>query len=939
MPGFASTDDSQSITPGRNLTLEGDFSETIIAEEPIGHSRTTWEIKAFPGSHDVMQLTSGAWSMKPLQDVTANITEVTDPTNSVIQGSDPILGMTTALGVNPVTINKPPTNLPGATTGGSPNLAIANNFYEKTIPPETNWDGQVIASDATGFPGPTLPSANIVMDRIAYSNGSLGENIGTLFRFKDYGNQLQSPDFIGTFYFGGPNFAASPVMGPVARQGGEYCIAITGDGVLRCFVRMPVNDGSVQWIEFAESRYAEPHRVAGYSHSIMILPHIGPGKRYLEIRSGITDNNAPMQLNNNPYIGPHVPGRFTLIDLLRVIADIASITIFKNALKAVLSMKNATGQGQVRVDGRRDNRFRWQASRLTYPPNGLLVDGPFPVPGGSSNLAPLKMRYITSQIPNPPGNLDPNMTPVLYDATTLAPLTPTAESGFGWANFTPNPGMTAYYAQFIFGSGNGDRTRSGLLWSYSVSRDGQIVTRRAPQWTTSVIQASTESGGKDPEAHIARAEIADKQNILKKLKRRGDVPMRFFTTYTTPNASTGTIELYRGYANRTDGKRMGVTTGLGWGAGSARNYPNPYWNMFDIQFIHYIKRLMTAQSQARVNLASDPNPQIVPTIDGGFTPYKVTDMIRQAINWSGFPFTAIDVPDAGLRFWPIPGDSEDSLFLEPYTPLGPVILQWLQDYLGWFLVWDGNAGTGPGMWRVKPPPLPDTNGNYTPLWTFVEDTSAGKMPLRQQSYPAATSPIIHGTLHERRVAAEGNFVTVYGIVSRQQGDARLLVQSARNTVSSDYVDPLTGVLQTTEDPNHPDSLGTVQPIVVIDPGLNTPEAIDWGTRREYDAACHTLQIFSFQAPLWFLTDTASQKTVVTQNTDGSNKYALSPAYRTLGDGSIQQRPLMIMDPVIVPVDGVPTTCFVTNVQLSNELKDRNQLMIVEAQAANPVLAV
>lgn len=116
-------------TPGRKLTLQFDFSEVILGELPFAMGRRTFEIQAMPGSQNVKQLANGGWTLKSLQEEASNVQEVTDSTGSTIRQSQ----MTTDPSVVEVPTQRPATDLPGATTGSSPNIAQGGFFQEKQV--------------------------------------------------------------------------------------------------------------------------------------------------------------------------------------------------------------------------------------------------------------------------------------------------------------------------------------------------------------------------------------------------------------------------------------------------------------------------------------------------------------------------------------------------------------------------------------------------------------------------------------------------------------------------------------------------------------------------------------------------------------------------------------------------------------------------------------
>lgn len=913
---------------GRSVLLECDFSETVLSENALAAARERWEIKAQAGSVNVLQLPSGAWSITPIQDTLSNITEIADPTNSVLRAAN----FTFPLGYVEVPITGPDTDIVGATTGASGSLATGNYQFERRPTAGADWSAFNLPVDAAAFPPPTLPSANYPMLRAGVANATDARpDTGWLVRFKEWFSEQSHPDSIFTFYHGGTNI--SPV-------GGEYAHSFRGDGTAIVYARVPNASNVLGWKQIDRFRYAPPHQVSGHQHDIYIHPHIGPQGRYLSFRSGLVDAAPPASSNRSGLMAAPSQPRSHHTSLIYVLPTVAESTLLQERFRAI---QHAAGPGHVRFDLRQNSRARVQVARLTYPNAGTLVEGPFPVPlGAIAGHNNLTLRWTATTQPAPygrPAVEGSTVTGQLYDTATGTPLS-LVTNGPNYAVFTPVAGALSYYIVWTLESTQ-DRLQTPLLWSWRCTKDGSYTTTRAPLWSTPVVAMSAQGAGKDPTAESAECSIEDPANALDKLHVRGDVPARLITTYKTPadgSTPTGRVELARGFINRAEAERQGSIEAQGFsGRGASRVFPDPNWHSFGCQFIPYYKRIIKGRSPGRVNLIDDPDPTLNRGADGMPIPYKVTTMLRAALGWCGFRPEQIDVPDAAIRFWPQPGDSEDSLFLEPLTEMGPVHLQWLRDYLGWFLVWDGNAGSDPGMWRVRPPTLPDGAGHYANVWTFVDGPATGRASMQQQSYAAAQGPLIRGTFRHWTVPAEGNLVMGVGMTGGNGQDVRQLVQTARNQVSADWWDTTTGTLRLTADWTHPDYLGTVQLIDIEDAGLNTQDSLNWLVRRGYDASCHTLQMFSFQAPLWFIADSVDMITVV-DSSPGYDVYSTVPAYRTLGDGTVQQRPLRFYDPVIVPFRGQNVQCLVTSVQPTNEWKDDNQMATIECQAAVPLTA-
>lgn len=119
---------------------------------------------------------------------------------------------------------------------------------------------------------------------------------------------------------------------------------------------------------------------------------------------------------------------------------------------------------------------------------------------------------------------------------------------------------------------------------------------------------------------------------------------------------------------------------------------------------------------------------------------------------------------------------------------------------------------------------------------------------------------VRGTLSTWTDAPEGNLVLVTG--SGQLGSiGRDKVSAwAANPVSFDVRDLGLADPQG-PDPDHPDYLGHMVPIYVLDPAIaggsdaeSNERAAKWVCRRVYDIACHGVRRMTFEAPLLLVTD-------------------------------------------------------------------------------------
>lgn len=78
----------RGITPYRRTHVVVDCDEQVLLEAPWSLRRTGREIHPQVFNPDnLLQLGSGGWTLKPIQEDPANVSEKTDPTNSILSAS------------------------------------------------------------------------------------------------------------------------------------------------------------------------------------------------------------------------------------------------------------------------------------------------------------------------------------------------------------------------------------------------------------------------------------------------------------------------------------------------------------------------------------------------------------------------------------------------------------------------------------------------------------------------------------------------------------------------------------------------------------------------------------------------------------------------------------------------------------------------------------
>lgn len=804
---------SPGITPYRKTHVRFDIAEPVVVEPPFGLSRQGAEIQpsalnTAARSHDVAQVAVGAWTLEPLQRLGHPITEQ-DAAGGVIRKAE--------WDTHPNIIEKARTRKQPELTGVSYDASVAtqgNWFLGRRVAAAATWDASgdaTMASDVAAYGRPTLPSQNVPLARWAVGKVADPADQGYVWSWECPGAPLDSPDFVKMLYFGGP---ATPT------GLGQFALALSGGGMARLYERV-----SGTWVHRDTWEYAQTHRGAQYTHAIWIRPYRAPhGGGYLEFQT--------TTVQTMPHRSPSLQDRFSRPQPINAthIFPIARLT----------GRNTVTGTGVPRIDARNDLRFDIQVARLLYAGSGLLVDSPFSLMMFHTTISPLILRW-TAQVPD-----GCSLIGRLYDAMSGAELTEVTRTTYA-VSYVPTAGQPAYYAAFEF-QGEGAGRTSPALWSYEVVKDGRVVLSTPGEFDC----AYTEVPGRMPSGYpreisitgpeqditheTASAVIEDKTGGLTRLRVRGSLAVRIETEYDPNNPSARSV-LFDGDALKPEATRKGRR---------GSTFPSVDWRQFQVSMVGMAKRLRERPPLLRLSFAQDPN------MPAGI-PYKVTDVIRYALLWAGFGPSAIDVPDLPQRLWPAMGDAE-ALMMDPLADLWELIYKLAKDYLGWHIVWCGNSGTD-GMWRLLPPAI----APYNNIAEFVTTGGyAGHVQSHPGAYPYQTTFVRNRTLRTYTVPPEANFVLVTGtgeLTPGMQGGTQMPNWDA-NPNSFNFLTDAGGNLIETADPDHPDYLGRYVPLVIVNPALQTYQAVAFSTRRYYDIACRAVKMMSFQAPLLLVWDAA-----------------------------------------------------------------------------------
>ena len=881
-----------STTPNRRTHIRFDFAEPVTVEPPQAHTRSGSEMARggldTRNSQNLHRVATGAIGLASYQKTLTALTEQLDIGLAVV----PMSNFTTIAGYQERPHYKGPSYLTGVTLDIN---TVPSGFLmaEKTVPAaQTGAWNQALTADAAAVPSPVYSNVLTTVDRHAVSSVLFDENQAHTFRFRTPPGHAYNGTSI-CFHFGGP----------VNSNGnGRYGIQCVGHHIVLWEYSLAAGG----WVIVDAWRY-----ITNNNPGEVVTLHVRPiqtprGNLMIEFegQTQATVNNAGnSQLNMQIRSAPH--GITT--HLFKVNTHYSSPSA---PPPGTPRRTKVTGAGPVRVDMARELRIPWQVSVWRYFPSGAFNDYPLTMPWNIStrNLITL---YWTATVP-------PGCTLVarLVDSVTGIELMTSGSFGPGYIQYRVNAGQPSYYARFEFTT---DVLQKGtpVLHDYSVQRDAWIDVsapgefRLPDTYPQARIRDVNISGPEsDPSHETATVNISDLSNNMLVLNRRGSVRARIETEYD-PSDTTKRSVLFDGYIQKAHGKRRGnVQT----------TFPHPYWRDYECSLVGMWMRLHKTLTMFRLDLQK-PDLNAPKAADGTITPYKVTDICRALLSYAGFTSAQIDVPDSPIRFFPGGNENGNSLMIDPLSNVAEAVVKFAKDYLGWFLIWDANAGTSGGMWRLRAP-VP-VQGPYNNLATFMLDgPGVGKLSTVSESFngntlgrvwwgPNPSVFIQKGTMGTWVKPPEGNAVCVTATGRYLPDDGQFsLMNWVCNPKSYNCFANADGTPVITADPMHPDYIGHFSPIIIVNLGIGNDLAgqhlVDIICRRVYDVSCHAIKMLTFVAPLALITDATDANLT-------------------------NPRPLRYYDPVAVVEGGVTTQWLIRNVNPAYK-KDSVQMAYYELEA-------
>lgn len=843
--GMTTRETTLKVTPGRKTRFRLDPPITALQSPACGLTRTGTEIARGGteeyGTEAVYQLATGAWGLLSVQVEGSAHTERTDNHNSNPNPADYDLASDVVFHNRQAT----PTNLPGLafTSIAAPS---SNGMFVKSPKAGQSWSNPLPSPPYSVGP---VGNFTLLLEAILASKAAFAPDTHYQFSFEVPGTAVNQRGAFLQIHFGGAT---------LPNGSGLYSLIFFGNGVCELWEYIAPG-GTVTPVKRDAWQFSEPNRVVG-THRMLIHPHRNPqGGGYIQFTCNVTDAASSFSLITAFHVSPSLPT-----------SHVYRIPNFLTP-NSGQTRRNVTGEGKIQISARPDVRTWVQPSALKYLGPGTLVDWPFGIPFAVGSPPYLTINW-NATIPD-----GCSIVGKLYDANTNAELT-LASTTANSRTYRINPGQPYYYAIFTLTS-DSTNSKTPLLWEYTVSYDA-IYTTVAPGETqilntnaTGHIQSIGLTGPeKDPTHETGKLHIESPAGPITILDNRANIPFILDTTYDPTDPTKRSI-LQQGWIVRADATEKGGEAVQGMSgkvAGQtgtvARPFPAPDWTAYDVTMLGEWLRLQKAKCPIRINLLASG----LVDENGVMLAHKVTDIVRAMIGYAGYAPDQIDVPDNDRRFFAGTNSSADQLMIEPLAPIGDWIVTNLHRYLGWFLVWDANAGTR-GMWRVRPPTLPNEDGTYTPLLVlhlnrpgpnkaaFKSGTWNGKgdllTPGPYVGDPAHKTTPVHAfvkkrTFHKWVRPMEGNAVHVTGLgdlLSGGEGQFRKS-QWAVNVKSFN----LPGA--NSADPTHPDYMPFFDVITDYDPSLSDQESIDLLTRRIYDVGCHSVKCSGAVAPLCLIWD-------------------------------------------------------------------------------------
>ncbi len=463
-----------------------------------------------------------------------------------------------------------------------------------------------------------------------------------------------------------------------------------------------------------------------------------------------------------------------------------------------------------------------------------------------------------------------------------------------FAEFDPGTDSSFYALLTLTSDGRATPTIKGLRYLRNGRFDESYPTAiELRPMTKKGSRVSIVTGGADPTTDSASWSHVDLWGHLDAIKNVGVFPVRIETEWDPEDPSKRCV-LFGGICERKPRKRRRTRSKAGISKGvDGDDLPVPVgweyqFTSAPLTFVGSVQRTI----QYSLAIASEEGE-----------PRKATDAIKLLLNWCGWPFEQMDIPDLGIRLFPCQGMRD--LSITPHTDMIEVAIWIARTFLNAGLCFDWNTGEL-GKWKLlQIPSAPYTNKVH---FTTAETTDGKVFGLN--SYPAIEDvpvcPVTDLEIQDRR--PEANDIEVYGgvgggksmLASPEPGQNGRFSQRWVNPKSF-RVDPEQEV--TEEDMEGEDWVGFRISLLYIDPYLQSRHAVDFVTERLRQQLGHGYKVFHAEAPLILIPHE---------------------------DDAERRRPLRFGDPVIFEDEGVEHQCIVRGTS-PGYTKDSKQMSVYELE--------
>lgn len=861
------------VTHNRKTHVRFDLAETQQREMPFALEQPAEEISRFDvGKQENVTLIPGiGWRLTSYNEQWQRKTEQVSVNAPETLRSTAFGGILHLAGsIEEINRNRKNSELTNAYTGVTELADEGDIYYQKTVPADEAWDDAKLEADEAAFPGPDYSVLGEVVgiDRIAVTTEPFNADEEWSLQITIPGRTGNAPGIVGAIYYSAPAGADSRMRGH-----GLYALVLCGDGNAQLMERGTSPDDEeeedVFWLTRKVFKWAPEGAVCGRTHFINYSTDA------VEIDTGWV-GRTQVFTTSSIAMPDRGSGNSLVIEAL-IAAARTAITASQMAIiyRAPSLYLVKTQIEKWRLDMRRDIRALWSIQRKKYHPEGSLTGDMWSFPFVPTDVnTHIRIEWYGNEPSD--SSIDATLYSILGTEMTLV-----ASGGIGttghFKTFEPDPNERYYYLKFTLErSTSGDK--SPTLKRARIIRNGVQAIVDPGEFEphefhpdavgfalqSSPIQSvSVQGADGDPTTESAHLQISDLTHSCPRLNTRGKIRVQVETEYDANDPELRSV-LFAGYA-KPQGRRFFTTKpkqGFG-GGGAESEYPSVNWRNYDINCTGMWRRLEETPLSYRFDFGK--SGELGP--NGEDLPYKATDVLVALLSAAGFdPDTQIAITDLPIRLWGDNGDMSQ-MVMDPLANINEHSMRIAREYLGTSYVWCGNSGTG-GMWRlVDHKSLASiTAGAHTILAKFYLTTApslVGKANWVLGAYPVSPQPsafVRKRTLSTWTDEPEGNLVLVtgsgqLGAIGRDKVSAWAANPKSFDVRALGLEDPQG------PDPDHPDYLGHVVPIYVLDPAIAgglTEEANEraakWVCRRVYDMACHGVRRMTFEAPLVLVTD-------------------------------------------------------------------------------------